>query len=55
MIIIFGLNLLGVIKIPGAQRDRGYKFTKTRRTCRFSFNRHGIWCWMDSLYWTYTC
>ena len=28
MIIIFGLNLLGVIKIPGAQRDRGYKFTQ---------------------------
>ena len=28
MIIIFGLNLLGVLKIPGAQRDRGYKFTE---------------------------
>ncbi len=28
MIIIFGLNLLGILKIPGAQRDRGYKFTQ---------------------------
>lgn len=28
MIILFGLNLLGVLKIPGAQRDRGYKFSK---------------------------
>ena len=28
MIILFGLNLLGIIKIPGAQRDRGYKFTQ---------------------------
>ncbi|KAA2281206.1 redoxin domain-containing protein [Candidatus Nitrosocosmicus agrestis] len=26
MIILFGLNLLGVLKIPGTQRDRGYKF-----------------------------
>jgi cytochrome c-type biogenesis protein len=28
MIILFGLNLLGILKIPGAQRDRGYKFSK---------------------------
>jgi len=28
MIILFGLNLLGVLKIPGAQRDRGYKFSQ---------------------------
>jgi cytochrome c-type biogenesis protein len=28
MIILFGLNLLGILKIPGTQRDRGYKFTK---------------------------
>ncbi|WP_148685916.1 cytochrome c biogenesis protein CcdA [Candidatus Nitrosocosmicus hydrocola] len=28
MIILFGLNLLGILKIPGAQRDRGYKFDK---------------------------
>lgn len=28
MIIIFGLNLLGILKIPGAQRDRGYKFSE---------------------------
>ena len=56
MIIIFGLNLLGILKIPGAQRDRGYKFyTETRRTCRFAVNRYGIWCGLDSLYWTHTC
>ncbi len=24
MIILFGLNLLGILKIPGTQRDRGY-------------------------------
>jgi len=28
MIILFGLNLLGILKIPGTQRDRGYKFSK---------------------------
>lgn len=28
LIILFGLNLLGVLKIPGIQRDRGYKFTQ---------------------------
>lgn len=28
MIILFGLNLLGVLKIPGTQRDRGYKFSQ---------------------------
>ncbi|MDN5845602.1 MAG: redoxin domain-containing protein [Candidatus Nitrosocosmicus sp.] len=28
MIILFGLNLLGILKIPGAQRDRGYKFSQ---------------------------
>jgi cytochrome c-type biogenesis protein len=28
LIILFGLNLLGVLKIPGTQRDRGYKFSR---------------------------
>jgi cytochrome c-type biogenesis protein len=28
MIILFGLNLLGILKIPGTQRDRGYKFNQ---------------------------
>ncbi len=27
IIIGFGLNLIGILKIPGAQRDRGYKFS----------------------------
>lgn len=28
MIILFGLNLLGILKIPGTQRDRRYKFNQ---------------------------
>jgi len=28
LLIIFGLNLLGVLKIPGSQRDWGFKFSK---------------------------
>ena len=28
LLIIFGLNLLGVLKIPGTQRDWGFKFSK---------------------------
>ena len=28
LLIIFGLNLIGVLKIPGTQRDWGFKFSK---------------------------
>lgn len=51
LIIIFGLNLMGLLKIPSAQRDRGYKFSRRPAGHMGSINKNGFWCRVDSMHW----
>ena len=55
LLIIFGLNLLGVLKYLDLKEIGDLNFLKTCRSYWCTFNRHGFWCRMDTLYWSNSC
>lgn len=46
--------VLGILKMPGTQRDRGSKFNQRPAGHVGSLNRYGIWSGLDSLHLTNT-
>ena len=52
IIIIFSLQLIGVINIPYLNFEKRFDARKSQKYSISLRNRSCLWFWMDSMYWT---
>ena len=55
LLVVFGLHLLGVLRIPGTEREWKFHFSKRPVAGHIGFLviGMGFGVWLDSLYWTH--